>query len=130
MSLLIGVNLALFALSFLSGMLGLGVAFVAIPALGLFGFELKHVIMPWALWLNGLTAISAAATYMRKKMVECWAAAQFDPWLVATTSVTATVGAQLGALFMAQRVKSVVLKRAFAALLVALAVQRIVALVS
>src|SRR5574341_2038409 len=70
MSLLIGVNLVLLVLSFVSGMLGLGVAFVAIPALGLFGFELKHVIMPWALWLNGLTAISAAVTYMRKKMVD------------------------------------------------------------
>ncbi len=252
MATLIEVNLVLFALSFLSGMLGLGVAFVAIPALGLFGFELKHVIMPWALWLNGLTAISAAVTYMRKKMVDyrtaiplvlittvlapvgvwllryvesrtvwwvfvavlvflaarmvtgnqtqtgpdcteipnpkrvvaCgiggligvfagflgvgpgfllmptlvlvgytariaaatnslavtlpsfsafaahWAEAQFDPWLVATTSVTATVGAQLGALFMARRVKSIVLKRAFAALLVALAFQRAVALLS
>ncbi len=252
MPFLIGVNLVLFALSFLSGMLGLGVAFVAIPALGLFGFELKHVIMPWALWLNGLTAISAAATYMWKKMVDyrtaiplviittalapvgvwllhfvetrtvwwvfvgvliflavrmvtgeqgqarpdvtdistakrataCgiggligifagflgvgpgfllmptlvlvgytariaaatnslavtlpsfsafaahWFEAQFDLWLVVTTSVTATVGAQLGALFMAKRVKSVVLKRAFAALLVALALQRVLVLLS
>lgn len=250
MATLIEVNLVLFALSFLSGMLGLGVALVAIPALGLFGFDLKHVIMPWALWLNGLTAISAAVAYMRKKMVDyrtaiplvlittalaplgvwllryveartiwwifvgvliflaarmvtgnqaqagpdvtdipnakralaCgaggligvfagflgvgpgfllmptlilvgytariaaatnslavtlpsfsafaahWGAAQFDPWLLATTSVTATVGAQLGALFMARRVTSVTLKRAFAALLVALALQRAVAL--
>lgn len=248
--LLIVVNVVLFALSFLSGMLGLGVAFVAIPALGLFGFELKHVIMPWALWLNGLTAISAAVTYMRKKMVDyrtaiplvlittalapagvwllrfaetrtvwwvfvavlvflaarmvtgnhaqtgpdvtniphtkravaCgiggligifagflgvgpgfllmptlvlvgytariaaatnslavtlpsfsafaahWTEAHFDLWLMATTSVTATLGAQLGALFMAKRVKSVVLKRTFAALLVGLALQRAVAL--
>jgi hypothetical protein len=252
MGTLIEVNLVLFALSFLSGMLGLGVAFVAIPALGLFGFELKHIIMPWALWLNGLTAISAAVTYMRKKMVDyrtaiplvlittalapvgvwllrfvetrtvwwvfvgvliflavrmatgdqaqagpdvtdipnakrataCgiggligifagflgvgpgfllmptlvlvgytariaaatnslavtlpsfsafaahWAEALFDPVLLATTSVTATAGAQLGALFMAQRVKSVVLKRAFAALLAALALQRAVALLT
>lgn len=252
MATLIEVNLVLFALSFLSGMLGLGVAFVAIPALGLFGFELKHMIMPWALWLNGLTAIAAAVTYMRKKMVDyrtaiplvlittalapvgvwllryvatrtvwwvfvavlsflavrmvtgnqtqggpdrteipnakravaCgiggvigvfagflgvgpgfllmptlvlvgytariaaatnslavtlpsfsafaahWGEAQFDLWLLATTSVTATVAAQLGALFMARRVKSVVLKRAFAALLVVLALQRAVALLS
>ena len=252
MSLLIGINLVLLALSFLSGMLGLGVAFVAIPALGLFGFELKHVIMPWALWLNGLTAISAAIAYMRKKMVDyrtavplvlittaiapvgvwllryvetrtvwwvfvgvlvflairmvtgnqtqagpdvthipnakralaCgaggligifagflgvgpgfllmptlvlmgytariaaatnslavtlpsfsafaahWGEAQFDLWLLITTSVTATVGAQLGALFMARRVKSVVLKRSFAALLVALALQRVVSLLN
>jgi len=64
------INGAIFALSFLSGMLGLGVAFVAIPALGVFGFELKHEIMPWALLLNGLTAIAAAVAYLRKGMVD------------------------------------------------------------
>ncbi len=64
------VILLLVLLSFLSGMLGLGVAFVAIPALGLFGYELKHVIMPWALLLNGLTAIAAAVKFMQKKMVD------------------------------------------------------------
>jgi len=57
-------------LSFVSGMLGLGVAFVAIPALGLFGYELKHVIMPWALVLNGVTATAAAVKFMQKKMVD------------------------------------------------------------
>ena len=36
----------LFVLSFVAGMMGLGVAFIATPVLGLFGFELKHVIMP------------------------------------------------------------------------------------
>lgn len=50
----------LFGLSFLSGMLGLGVAFVAVPVLGLFGYDLKNVIQPWTLLLNGLTAISGA----------------------------------------------------------------------
>lgn len=64
------INLVIFVLSFLSGMLGPGVAFVAIPALGLFGFELKHVIMPWARLLNGLTAISAAVAYLRNRMVD------------------------------------------------------------
>jgi hypothetical protein len=38
----------LFGLSFLSRMLGLGVAFVAIPVLGLFEYDLKDVIQPWA----------------------------------------------------------------------------------
>ena len=33
-------------------MLGLGVAFIAIPVLGLFGFDLKDVIQPWALLLS------------------------------------------------------------------------------
>lgn len=60
----------LFGLSFLSGMLGLGVAFIAIPALGLFGFDLKDVIQPWALLLNGLTAISGAIAFWRASMVD------------------------------------------------------------
>jgi hypothetical protein len=232
-------------------MLGLGVAFVAIPALGLFGFELKHVIMPWALLLNGLTAISAAVTFLRKKMVDLrtgiplvilmtlaapagvyllrfvetstiwwifvgvliflavrmatrkaapgapdvtdipnrkritacavgtgigvfagflgvgpgflmmptlallgytariaaatnslvvtlpsfsafaahWNSAQFDATLLMTTSVTSIIGAQLGAIFMARRVKSKTLELAFAGLLVVLAIQRVYLLV-
>ena len=60
----------LFGLSFLSGMLGLGVAFIAIPVLGLFGYDLINVIQPWALLLNGLTAISAAIAFWRKGMVD------------------------------------------------------------
>lgn len=60
----------LFVLSFLAGMLGLGVAFIATPVLGLFGFDLKHVIMPWSLWLNGLTAIAGAITFARARMVD------------------------------------------------------------
>ncbi len=76
--------LVLFALSFISGMLGLGVAFVSTPVLGLFGFDLKHVIMPWSLLLNGLTAISSAVAFMRSKMVD-WRTA--IPLLVITTLV-------------------------------------------
>ena len=60
----------LFGLSFLSGMLGLGVAFVAIPILGLLGYDLKDVIQPWALLLNGLTAISGATAFWRAGMVD------------------------------------------------------------
>jgi len=74
----------LFGLSFLAGMMGLGVAFIATPILGLFGFDLKHVIMPWSLWLNGLTAIAGAITYARAKMVD-WRTA--IPLLIITTLV-------------------------------------------
>ncbi len=74
----------IFALSFLSGMLGLGVAFVSTPVLGLFGFDLKHVIMPWSLFLNGLTAASSAAAFTRSKMVD-WRTA--IPLLLITTLV-------------------------------------------
>lgn len=60
----------LFGLSFLSGMMGLGVAFVAVPVLGLFGYDLKDVIQPWTLLLNGLTAISGAIAFWRAGMVD------------------------------------------------------------
>ena len=74
----------LFVLSFISGMLGLGVAFVSTPVLGMFGFDLKHVIMPWSLLLNGLTAISSAVAFARSKMVD-WRTAV--PLLLITTLV-------------------------------------------
>ncbi len=85
------LSILLFVLSFISGMLGLGVAFVATPVLGLFGFELKHVIMPWSLWLNGLTAISSAIAFSRARMVD-WRTA--IPLLIITTA-TAPVGVWL-----------------------------------
>lgn len=81
----------LLVLSFLAGMMGLGVAFIATPVLGLFGFELKHVIMPWSLWLNGLTAIAGAVAFARAKMVD-WRTA--IPLLLLTTLV-APVGVWL-----------------------------------
>lgn len=242
--------LLLFALSFLAGMMGLGVAFIATPVLGLFGYELKHVIMPWSLWLNGLTALSGAIAFARAKMVDwrtaipllilctifapvgvwllqffsstvLWwiyvavllflayrmafppkqndqqaptitdmtrlkgglfssviavfagllgvgpgfllmpalvmlgytarlaaatnsvivtlpsfsafithlADARFDWLMLALTSITAVIGAQLGASFMAKRVKSITLSRLFAGALVLLAIQRAVLLV-
>lgn len=80
----LGISLLLLVLSFLSGMMGLGVAFIATPVLGLFGFELKHVIMPWSLWLNGLTAIAGAVAFARARMVD-WRTAW--PLLVVTTIV-------------------------------------------
>lgn len=74
----------LFAVSFLAGMMGLGVAFILTPVLGLFGFDLKHVIMPWSLWLNGLTAIAGAIAFARAKMVD-WRTA--IPLVIITTIV-------------------------------------------
>ncbi len=78
------ISALIFVLSFLAGMMGLGVAFIATPVLGLFDFELKHVIMPWSLWLNGLTAISGAIAFARAKMVD-WRTA--IPLLIITTIV-------------------------------------------
>jgi uncharacterized membrane protein YfcA len=85
------LSVLLFGLSYVAGMMGLGVAFIATPVLGMFGYELKHVIMPWSLWLNGLTAISGAVTFARAKMVD-WRTAV--PLLLITTLV-APVGVWL-----------------------------------
>ena len=104
----------LFGLSFLSGMLGLGVAFVAIPVLGLFGFDLKDVIQPWALLLNGLTAISGAIAFWRAGMVDKRGAlllvfittigAPLGVWLLQFASVTLLWWLYVGVLlFLAAR---------------------------
>jgi uncharacterized membrane protein YfcA len=85
------LTLLLFALSFLSGMLGLGVAFIAIPVLGLFGFDLKDVIQPWALLLNGVTAISGSVAFWRAGMVDKRGALL----LVTITTIGAPVGVWL-----------------------------------
>jgi uncharacterized protein len=85
------IPILLFILSFMGGMMGLGVAFIATPVLGLFNYELKHVIMPWSLWLNGLTAISGAVAFARAKMVD-WRTAL--P-LLAITTVVAPIGVWL-----------------------------------
>ena len=50
--------------------------------------------------------------------------AQFDWMMLALTSITAVIGAQMGARFMARRVKSLTLSRIFALALILLAVQR------
>jgi uncharacterized membrane protein YfcA len=78
----------LFGLSFLSGMLGLGVAFIAIPVLGLFGYDLINEIQPWALLLNGLTAISAAIAF--------WKAGMVDKRGALILIVITTIGAPIG----------------------------------
>jgi uncharacterized membrane protein YfcA len=88
---LVIIPILLLVLSFLAGMMGLGVAFIATPVLGLFDFELKHVIMPWSLWLNGLTAISGAIAFARAKMVD-WRTA--IPLLIITT-IVAPIGVWL-----------------------------------
>ncbi|MBC7345006.1 MAG: sulfite exporter TauE/SafE family protein [Clostridia bacterium] len=92
------ISLLIFVLSFISGMLGLGVAFVAIPVLGLFGLDLIHVIMPLALLLNGLTSVSGAIAFLRRKMVDlrlglpllaiCTAAAPLGVYLLRFVSTT------------------------------------------
>jgi len=78
-------------LAFVSGMLGLGVAFAAIPFLGFFYSDLVHQIQPLTLLLNGLTASFAAAGFARSKLVD-WPKALT---LSLITTVCAPIGAYL-----------------------------------
>lgn len=74
----------LFALSVASGMLGLGVAFAAVPFLGFFMPDLVHQVQPLSLFLNGVTALFAAFGFARSGHVS-WRPA------ILLTAVTATV---------------------------------------
>ncbi|MGB9706370.1 MAG: sulfite exporter TauE/SafE family protein [Pyrobaculum sp.] len=83
------VAAGLAVLSFISGMLGLGVAFAAIPFLGLFMQDLVHEVQPLALLLNGVTALFSAFGFARSRLVE-WRRA-------ALLSVVTTLSAPIGA---------------------------------
>lgn len=61
--------LGLFVLAVFSGMLGLGVAFAAVPFLSLFLPDLVHQVQPLSLLLNGITAAFAAAGFARSGLV-------------------------------------------------------------
>jgi uncharacterized membrane protein YfcA len=79
----------LFILSVVSGMLGLGVAFSAVPFLGLFLPDLVHQVQPLSLLLNGITALFAVFGFARSGLVD---------WRKAITlSLVTTVVAPAGA---------------------------------
>ena len=54
------IVLGILVLSYLSGMLGLGVAFAAVPFLSFFLSDLVNEVQPLSLLLNGVTAMVAA----------------------------------------------------------------------
>jgi hypothetical protein len=66
---LIVMAVGLFVLSVASGMLGLGVAFAAVPFLGFFLPDLVHQVQPLSLLLNGVTALFAAFGFARSGLV-------------------------------------------------------------
>ncbi|MGB9808192.1 MAG: sulfite exporter TauE/SafE family protein [Thermosulfidibacteraceae bacterium] len=86
-------------LSFVSGMLGLGVAFAAIPFLGLFMQDLVHQVQPLSLLLNGITALLSAFGFAKSGFVD---------WRKAISiAVITTVFAPVGALvvqFISQKI--------------------------
>lgn len=91
MNTLVIMAIGLFILSVVSGMLGLGVAFSAVPFLGLFLPDLVHQVQPLSLLLNGITALFAVFGFARSGLVE-WKRA-FT--LAAVTTVVAPAGAWL-----------------------------------
>jgi uncharacterized membrane protein YfcA len=84
------ISAGLFLLAFVSGMLGLGVAFAAVPFLGIFISDLVHQVQPLSL-LNGVTALLATLGFAWSKLVD-WRKAAI---LAAVTTVSAPVGALL-----------------------------------
>ncbi len=81
----------LLVLSLVSGMLGLGVAFAAVPFLSLFLTDLVHEVQPLSLLLNGVTAAFAAWGFARSGLIDRRKALA----LAAVTTVFAPVGSWL-----------------------------------
>lgn len=84
------IIIGLFLLSIISGMLGLGVAFAAVPYLGLFFAHLVHQVQPLSLLLNGLTALFSTFGFARSGYVD-WKKALI-------LSIATTIPSPLGAL--------------------------------
>lgn len=85
------ITMGVFVLSVLSGMLGLGVAFAAIPFLGLFMQDLVHQVQPLSLLLNGVTALLSTFGFARSGFVDWKRAIQ----LAIITTLFAPLGAYI-----------------------------------
>ena len=85
------MTIGLFLLSVISGMLGLGVAFSAVPFLALFLPDLVHQVQPLSLLLNGITALFAVFGFAQSGFVD-WKKAIT---LAIVTTLTAPLGAWL-----------------------------------
>lgn len=109
-------GIAAFFIAILAGLLGVGPGFLMMPTLVLLGYSARVAAATNAVIVT-LPSFSALAAHLPT--------AQWNLVLVLLSSVAAVIGAQLGALFMARRVKSLLLSRIFAAVLVALALQRV-----
>lgn len=85
------IIVGLLILAMLSGMLGLGVAFAAVPFLSLFMPDLVHQVQPLTLMLNGLTALFTTFGFARSGLVD-WPKAIT---LAVVTTLSAPVGSYL-----------------------------------
>ncbi len=86
---IMAVGLAILAI--VSGMLGLGVAFSAVPFLSLFLLDLVNQVQPLTLLLNGLTALFATFGFAKSGFVD-WKKAVI---LAVVTTLSAPIGAYL-----------------------------------
>lgn len=86
---LIIMAIGLGILSVLSGMLGLGVAFSAVPFLSFFLPDLVHQVQPLSLILNGITALFALFGFAQSGFIE-WKKALL---LAVVTTISAPFGA-------------------------------------
>ncbi len=85
------MTIGLAVLSVASGMLGLGVAFAAVPFLGLFLHDLVHEVQPLSLFLNGVTALFSLIGFAWSGLV-AWRPAIL---LALVTTIVAPVGGYL-----------------------------------
>ncbi len=97
--------IGLLVLAIVSGMLGLGVAFAAVPFLSLFMSDLVNEVQPLSLLLNGATAFAAAIGFARSGLVD-WRRAGI---LAGVTAVAAPVGALLAQVVAAELIWTVYL---------------------
>ena len=88
---LAALSLALFLLSTISGMLGIGVAFAAVPLLSLVLPDLVNQVHPLSLALNGVTALFSLFGFAWAGLVD-WKRA----WMLAAA---VTLASPLGAIF-------------------------------
>lgn len=85
------ITIGLFVLAVISGMLGLGVAFAAIPFLSFFLPDLVHQVQPLSLLLNGITALFAVFGFAKSGYI-VWKKAI---GLAVITTIAAPVGSYL-----------------------------------
>lgn len=85
------IPVGLFVLAIVSGMLGLGVAFAAVPFLSFFMTDLVHQVQPLSLSLNGVTALFAVFGFAKSGYI-VWRKAII---LAVVTTIAAPAGSYL-----------------------------------
>ncbi|MEQ1516130.1 MAG: sulfite exporter TauE/SafE family protein [Usitatibacteraceae bacterium] len=86
---------ALFLASALSGLLGVGVAFLAIPILSFGDQDLVGSIQPLALFLNGVTALFAAFAFATNGLVDWKRALRLAGWMTLAAPLGAVTARQI-----------------------------------